>query len=59
MFLILFFTVLGFLLGLGYVINKRKIRPGKILSATFLGLLTASIWKIFKDYYKAKKRFYF
>lgn len=59
MFAILFFTVIGFLVGFGYVIKKRKIRPGNILATTFLGLLAAGIWKIFKDYYKGKKKFYF
>lgn len=46
---ILFFTIAGFLAGLAYVMVKRKIKPGAILSATFLGLLSAGIWKIFKD----------
>lgn len=55
---IIFFTIIGFLCGLGYVMNKRKIRPGKILTATFLGLLATGIWKIFKDYSGNKGRFY-
>lgn len=60
MLLILLFTVLGFLVGLGYVMKKRKIKPGNVLAATFLGLLSIGIWKIFKDYFETKgKRRYF
>jgi 4-amino-4-deoxy-L-arabinose transferase-like glycosyltransferase len=56
MFLILLFTILGFLVGLSFVMVKRKIRPGSILTATFLGLLAAGAWKVFKDYSKTKGR---
>lgn len=56
MFAILFFTVIGFLAGLSYMMVKRKIKPGNILSATFLGLLFASILKILKDFSKTKGR---
>jgi len=58
MFAILFFTLVGFMVGLIYVMSKRKIKPGPILAATFLGLLSAGIWKAFKDYnkYKDKRR---
>jgi hypothetical protein len=56
MTLILFFTVTGFLIGLSYVMIKRKIKPGAIFTATFLGLLSAGIWKILKEYSKAKGR---
>ncbi len=60
MFAILFLTIIGFLAGLGYVMIKRKIKPGNILSATFLGLLFAGILKVFKEYSKTKgKRRYF
>jgi len=59
MFTILFFTILGFLAGLAYVMAKRKIRPGPILSATFLGLLTAGIWKVLKEQASRKRRRYF
>jgi len=59
MALILFFTTIGFLAGLTFVMIKRKIRPGNILTATFLGLLFAGIWKVFRDYYKMNKRKYF
>jgi len=59
MFTILFFTILGFLAGLAYVMAKRKIRPGPILSATFLGLLTAGIWKVLKEQAGRKRRRYF
>lgn len=52
--LILFFTIVGFLSGLAYVMIKRKIKPGPILSATFLGVLSAAVWKIFKEYSKTK-----
>jgi len=48
MALILACTIVGFLIGLTYVMIKRKIRPGKVLAATFLGLLAAGIWKAFK-----------
>ncbi|HLD82497.1 MAG TPA: hypothetical protein VI976_00920 [Candidatus Omnitrophota bacterium] len=54
--LALVFTVIGFLVGFGYVIWRRKIRPGKILAATFLGLLTLGIWKVFKAHYKTGGR---
>jgi uncharacterized membrane protein YeaQ/YmgE (transglycosylase-associated protein family) len=57
MFAILFFTILGFLAGLIYVMVKRRIKPGFILGATFLGLLSAAIYKIIKrqqDYHKKK-----
>lgn len=56
MFAILFFTITGFLAGLGYVMIKRKIRPGPLLTATFLGILSAGIWKILKNYSKTKSR---
>jgi hypothetical protein len=59
MALILFFTTIGFLAGLTYIMIKRKIRPGNILTATFLGLLFAGIGKVFRDYYKMNKRRYF
>jgi len=59
MFTILFFTVLGFLSGLAYVMVKRKIKPGPILSATFLGLLATGIWKIFKEQSGYRRRRYF
>lgn len=61
MFAILFFTVAGFLAGLAYVMNKRKIRPCPILSATIAGLVSLGIWKILKDYSskaKGKKDFF-
>lgn len=54
MFVILFFTIIGFLIGLGVALRKRKIRPGRLLVATFLGLLSLGIWKIFKDYKKRR-----
>jgi hypothetical protein len=56
MFLMLLFTVLGFLSGLAYVMARRKIRPGNILAAAFLGLLTAGIGKIFRDNLKNKSK---
>jgi len=55
MFAILFFTALGFLFGLAYIMIKRKIRPGPLLSTTFLGLASLGIWKIFKNYYERNK----
>jgi len=54
MFTILFFTIMGFLVGLAYVMKKRKIRPGSMLTATFLALLSAGIWKAFKAYSKTR-----
>jgi 4-amino-4-deoxy-L-arabinose transferase-like glycosyltransferase len=60
MFIILFFTILGFLSGLVLVMMKRKIKPGPLLSATFLSLLSAGIWKALKNYSNIKnKRRYF
>jgi hypothetical protein len=55
-FLILLFTVLGFLSGLAFIMVKRNIKPNKILAATFLGLFAAGAYRIFKDYSKQKKR---
>jgi len=52
MYIILLFTVLGFLCGLFYVIIKRKVRVSPILSAIFLGLLSWGLGKIFKIYKK-------
>lgn len=54
MFAILLFSIIGFLIGLGYVIIKRKVRPGNILTAVFLGLLSAGALKAIKDYFKTK-----
>jgi hypothetical protein len=59
MALILACTIVGFLIGFTYVLIKRKIRPGKILAATFLGLLAAGIWKAFRDYNKYNKKFHY
>jgi len=58
MFVISLFAVMGFLVGLTYVMIKRKIKPGRILAATFLGLLSVGAWKIFRDIYKHRKKFY-
>ncbi|MCM8823666.1 MAG: hypothetical protein NC822_03215 [Candidatus Omnitrophica bacterium] len=55
MFLILLFTVIGFFIGFIYVINKRRIRLGRILGLFILGLISTVMGKIFKDYYR--KRF--
>ncbi|MCM8795823.1 MAG: hypothetical protein NC928_03975 [Candidatus Omnitrophica bacterium] len=52
MFLILFFTLLGFLVGLIYIMYKRRIRLGKFLTVTILGLILACIQRIFKDQFK-------
>ncbi|MDD5729756.1 MAG: hypothetical protein PHN57_01315 [Candidatus Omnitrophica bacterium] len=57
MALVLLFTILGFLTGLAYVLVKRKIKPGKLLAATFSGLLAAGAFKIFKDYSRKKRRY--
>ncbi|MBI3990577.1 MAG: hypothetical protein HY350_00350 [Candidatus Omnitrophica bacterium] len=56
MILILLCMIIGFLAGLAYVMIKRKIRPGRVLTAAFLGLLSAGIWKVFKGYYQKKGR---
>jgi hypothetical protein len=58
MFAILLFAIIGFLAGFIYVIIKRKIRPGEVLTATFLGLLSVGAWKIFRDIYRHRKKFY-
>ncbi|MDI6759129.1 MAG: hypothetical protein QMD94_05615 [Candidatus Omnitrophota bacterium] len=55
MFLILIFTIIGFLGGLSYVLIKRRLRPNKLLVAAFLGLLSLGLWKIFREYYKKSK----
>jgi len=48
---ILLCTILGFLAGLIYVMKIRRIRPGKILAATFVALLAGAIFKGFRDHY--------
>jgi hypothetical protein len=58
MFAILLFAIIGFLVGFIYVIIKRKIRPGEVLTATFLGLLSIGAWKIFGDIHRHRKKFY-
>jgi hypothetical protein len=58
MFPIVFFTIAGFLVGLGYVMKRRRIRPGSVLAATFMGLLYVGISRILRDTYKKGKRFY-
>jgi len=57
---ILIFTILGFLIGLSFVMVKRRIRPGPILAATFLGLFAAGLWKAVKEYSrnKGRRRYY-
>ena len=61
MFLILLFTILGFVIGLTYVMKTRNIRPSKILAAAFLAALSAAIYKIIKDFsnknYRKKRGF--
>jgi hypothetical protein len=56
MFFIFLFSILGFLAGLAAVMAKRKIRPGAVLSATFLALFAASAHKVIKDYSKKKNK---
>lgn len=56
MVMILSFTIIGFLVGIGYVMIKRKIKPGPILSATFLGVLSAAIRKVIREYSKTKRK---
>jgi uncharacterized membrane protein YeaQ/YmgE (transglycosylase-associated protein family) len=55
MAVILFFTILGFLVGLVYVLIKRKINPGKIVAAASLGVVTAVIWNALQGYLKNKR----
>lgn len=55
MTVILFCTIVGFLVGLYFVIVQRKLNIGKILAAALLGFLSAEIIKEFKDYHKNKK----
>ncbi len=55
MFIILLFTIIGFLIGLGVVLRKKRIQPGKLLTATFLGLLSLGVLKILKDYFKKRR----
>jgi hypothetical protein len=50
--LILWFGIIGFFVGLIYVIKKRGIRLGNLLSATVLSLVAAIIYKIFKDNFR-------
>ncbi len=56
MVIILGFTIAGFLLGLIYVIIKRKINLRIILNTALLGLLSLGIWKIIKEYKKKNSR---
>jgi len=56
MFVILLCTVTGFLAGLVFLMARRRIRPGKVLAATFLGLFTAALYKLFKDFSRHTNR---
>jgi len=56
MFIILLLTVIGFLIGLSYVMIRDKIKLNRILSAAFLGVLFLSIWKFLRDYKKKNRR---
>jgi len=56
MVIILSFAIAGFLLGLAYVIIKRKINLGVVLNAALLGLLSAGAWKIIKEYKNKNRR---
>lgn len=58
MFIILLFMVVGFFVGLAYVIRQRKMSFGKLLAGTLLGLMSVGILKILKSNYKHRKRFY-
>jgi hypothetical protein len=59
MYAILLCTVIGFLAGLGYVMWKRKLKPGPVLWATLLGLISATALKGLKDYLEKKKNIYY
>lgn len=50
MFFILFFTVAGFLAGLGYLLFTRKVRPANVLTAAFLALLSAGVFKVLREH---------
>jgi len=52
MFPLLFFTITGFLAGLSFVMVKRKIRPGAVMSSVFLAVLAAAVWKVIKQFMK-------
>jgi len=56
MFPILFFTAAGFVAGLAYVMAKKKIRPGAIMSSVFLAALAAAVWRVLREISKDKKR---
>lgn len=56
MFIILFFTVVGFLAGLAYVMIIRKIRLGQIFTTTFIGLSSLALWGLMKRYYDKQKK---
>ncbi len=56
MFLILVFTILGFLLGLAYVIKKRNISVGKVLAAAFVGLAAWGVANAVRDAYKSEHK---
>jgi len=60
MFIALFFTIMGFLFGLAWVMYKRRIRPGPILGAAFLGLFATAIFKVMLEAMrKYQRRRYF
>lgn len=49
---ILFFTILGFSLGLVYVIRRRHISPSGILAVMFKGLISDRV----REYFKGQAR---
>jgi len=56
MFPLLFFTIVGFLAGLGFVMAKRKIRPSAVMSSVFLAVLAAAVWKVIKQYMQGQDK---
>ncbi|RJO63834.1 MAG: hypothetical protein C4540_06285 [Candidatus Omnitrophota bacterium] len=52
MFVILSFTILGFISGLAWVMYKRKLKPGKLLTVTFFGILALGVKKILREYFR-------
>ena len=52
MAIILFFTILGFAIGLVYIIRTRKISPSGILITMFKGLLSDKLRDFLRNQYK-------
>jgi hypothetical protein len=55
MTIILACTIIGFMIGFIYVAAQRKIKPGPLLSAGLVGLLSAAVWKFLREVQKRKR----